>query len=181
MAAAIWLSVTLAFMFMSLGDIWWHIKESFHSRLFLDKPGPSWPSSSRSTEVTGVVETAPRSTVGPGLSSLRLGCSGGCSAPCPRFPQRCPNWEAMFAPHAPVLSNHSVMNKVSKLALLQTQHNCNGVFLGCDSILFVCSLRRWVLCISQLPAPVTTCGFWTESCRLPMPIFFNDFGVEDSW
>lgn len=30
-------------------------------------------------KVTGVVDIAPRSTVGPGLSLLSLGCSGGCS------------------------------------------------------------------------------------------------------
>ena len=31
------------------------------------------------SKVTGVVDIAPRSTVGPGLSLLSLGCSGGCS------------------------------------------------------------------------------------------------------
>ena len=31
------------------------------------------------SKVTGVIDIAPRSTVGPGLSLLSLGCSGGCS------------------------------------------------------------------------------------------------------
>ena len=31
------------------------------------------------SKVTGVVDIAPRSTVGPGLSLLSLGCDGGCS------------------------------------------------------------------------------------------------------